>query len=63
MIEDDVVRAVRSAREAYCQEFDYDLGAIVRDLRKRERAGGRRVIRLPPRQSRPVARKVAESPA
>lgn len=56
--DDDVLRAVRSAREAYCQRFGYDLAAIVRDLRERERSGGRRVVRLPPR--RPVQAEAGE---
>ena len=39
---DDVVREVRAAREEYCRQFGYDLGAIVRDLRERERTGAGR---------------------
>ena len=35
MVEDDLVREVRAAREEYCRQFDYDLRAIVRDLRER----------------------------
>jgi hypothetical protein len=54
MEQDDVIRGVRAAREAYCQQFGYDLSAIVRDLRRRELAGGRRIVNLPPRRpSRP----------
>ncbi len=53
MHEDDVLLAVRAAREEYCRQFGYDLGAIVSDLRERERTGGRRVVNLPPR--RPTA--------
>jgi hypothetical protein len=63
MIEDDVVREVRAAREEYCRQFGYDLGAIVRDLRERERAGGRRVISLPPRRPAQPSREVAGSSA
>jgi hypothetical protein len=50
MIDDDVVREVRAAREDYCRQFAYDLGAILRDLRERERASGRQVVSLPPRR-------------
>ena len=50
MSEDDVLREVRAAREEYCRQFGYDLAAIVRDLREQERAGGRKVVRLSPRQ-------------
>ena len=34
MNEDEVVREVRSTRDEYCRQFDYDLAAIVRDLRE-----------------------------
>lgn len=44
MLEDDVLREVRAARDEYCRRFDYDIGAIIRDLRARELAGGRRVV-------------------
>ncbi|HWE37833.1 MAG TPA: hypothetical protein VG406_14790 [Isosphaeraceae bacterium] len=47
--EDDVIRAVRAARDEYCRTFGYDLEAIVRDLQEQARAEGRRVVRLPPR--------------
>jgi hypothetical protein len=63
MNEDDVSRAVRSARETYCQQFGFDLGAIVRDLRERERLGGRRIVSLPPRQPRRTVRETTKSPA
>ncbi len=50
MIEDDVIREVRAAREEYCRQFGYDLTAIVRDLRAQEQAGNRRVVHLSPRR-------------
>ena len=53
MPEDDILRDVRMAREEYCEQFGYDISAIVRDLHERERAGGRRVIRRPPRRPEP----------
>lgn len=54
MIEDDVLREVRAAREAYCRQFGYDLGAIVRDLREQERIEGRQVVAFPPRRLAPT---------
>lgn len=59
MIEDDLMQEVRAAREAYCQQFGYDLAAIMRDLRARERAGNRPVVRLAPR--RPIVTDVEHS--
>ena len=50
MIEDDVVREVRAARDEYCRQFGYDLSAIVRDLREQARVGGRQLVRLSPRR-------------
>ncbi len=63
MREDDVIRDVRAAREAYCRQFGYDLGAIVRDLKQREQSGGRRVVRLTPRRPVRTSRGAAGSPA
>ena len=39
MIEDDVLREVRAAREAFAQLHDFDVGAMVEDLRARDLAG------------------------
>jgi hypothetical protein len=63
MIEDDVVREVRAAREEYCRQFGYDLEAIVRDLREQERAGGRPVVRLSPRRPVRISREAVGKPA
>lgn len=59
MIEDGLVQEVRAAREAYCQQFGFNLAAIMRHLRERERAGNRPVVRLAPR--RPVVADVEQS--
>lgn len=61
--EDDVIRAVRAARDEYSRAFGYDLDAIVRDLQEQARAGGRRVVRLPPRRPLPAAQPLARDPA
>jgi hypothetical protein len=63
MNEDGVVREVRAARDQYCRQFEYDLGAIVRDLRDQERAGGRPVVRLSPRRPARVSRELSVKPA
>jgi hypothetical protein len=63
MSEDDLVREVRAARDEYCRQFGYDLGAIVRDLREQERTGGREVVRLPPRRTAPTDREITGSPS
>jgi hypothetical protein len=53
MIDDDVLREVRAARDEYCRKFDYDWDAIFRDLQEQQRIGGRPVVRLPLRRSKP----------
>ncbi len=51
---DDIVLEVRKAREAYAQQFGYDLQAIHRDLKLQEQASGRRIVSLPPRRPKPA---------
>jgi hypothetical protein len=62
MNEDDLIRGVREAREAYAKQFAYDLQAIHRDLKQQEGAGGRRVVSFPPKRPRPVGRDLASNP-
>lgn len=50
MVEDDVLREVRAAREAYARAHGYDVRAMVADLRARDAAGDRPVVRRPPRR-------------
>jgi hypothetical protein len=51
---DDILLEVRKAREAYAQQFGYDLQAIHRDLKAQEQASGRRIVSLPPRRPKPA---------
>ena len=51
---DDVLLEVRKVREAYAQQFDYNLQAIHRDLKEQEQASGRRIVSLPPRRPKQV---------
>jgi hypothetical protein len=55
MVEDDVLREVRAAREAYARLHNYDVRAMVADLRARDLAGDWPVVRHPPRRPAPVA--------
>lgn len=45
--EDPIVAEVRKARDAYAQRFNYDLDAIYRDLKEKERRSGRVVVSCP----------------
>lgn len=49
MWRDPIVEQVRELREQYAARFNHDLKAICRDLRERQRAGGRKVVSLPPK--------------
>ncbi|HZU34459.1 MAG TPA: hypothetical protein VFA18_01050 [Gemmataceae bacterium] len=50
MTEDDVLREVRAAREAYARSHQFDVRAMVADLRARDAAGDWPVVRRPPRR-------------
>jgi hypothetical protein len=53
MVEDDVLREVRAAREAYARSHGYDVRAMVADLRARDAVGDWPVVRRPPRRPSP----------
>ena len=48
---DPIVEEVRRARDAYAAKFNYDLEAIVRDLKKQESNSRRELVTYPPRTS------------
>jgi hypothetical protein len=48
--EDPIVEEVRKARDAYAKRFNYDLDAIYRDLKEKERRSGRTVVPCPAKQ-------------
>ncbi len=59
--EDPIVEEVRKARDAYAKRFNYDLDAIYRDLKEKERKSGRVVVQthlLSIRSGRPDKRDV-----
>ncbi len=51
--QDPIVEEVRKARDAYAKQFNYDLDAIYRDLKTKERQSGRQVIPCPSKQEKP----------
>lgn len=55
MVEDDVLREVRAARETYARLHNFDVQAMVADLQARDSAGDWPVVRHPPRRPRPAA--------
>jgi hypothetical protein len=54
MIEDDVLREVRAARDAYARSLGYDVRAMVADLHARYTTGEWQVVRRAPRRPQPV---------
>ena len=53
---DPIVEEVLRARDAYAAGFNYDLRAIYRDLKEKERRSGRKVVRCSkgPRRRRSI---------
>ncbi len=50
MIEDDVIKEVRHAREEFARSHGYNLEAMVAYLRELDELSGRPVVRLAPRR-------------
>jgi hypothetical protein len=41
---DPIVDEVRRVRDAYAAQFNYDLRAIFRDLKEKEKRSGRKIV-------------------
>jgi len=48
-MKDPIVEEVRKARQDHAAEFDHDLAAICKDLKRIERECGHRLVTLPPK--------------
>jgi hypothetical protein len=55
MHDDPIVEEVRRARDAYAARFNYDIEAMCRDLRERDRMSGQKVVNLRQANSKPAA--------
>ena len=47
---DEIVEETRQAREQYAAQFNYDLEAIYRDLKKHEEQSPEKFVSLPSKQ-------------
>ena len=47
---DEIVEETRKAREEYAAKFEYDIEAIVADVKEKEKLGERPVVSHPPKQ-------------
>ena len=54
MARDEIVEEIRKIRDEYAKSLGYDLDAICRDLREKQRQSGRKVVSLPPRRIKPA---------
>lgn len=59
MWKDPIVEEVRKIRHQHAKRFNYDLRAIVDDLRKQQEQSGRKYVKFEPRRSSKVAKRKA----
>jgi hypothetical protein len=50
MWNDPIVEEVRKVRDAHAKKFNYDLQAIAADLKKQQKASGKKFVRLQPKK-------------
>jgi hypothetical protein len=55
---DEVIAEIRQVREAIAKRFNYDVHAIMEDIRKRQAMSGRKAVKLSPRPVRKTVAKV-----
>lgn len=58
MVDDPILREIRRIREEHAAEFGYDVRAMLRDLKGKQRADearGVRYVRLPARRVTPAS--------
>jgi len=48
-MKDPIVEEVRKARQDHAKEFNHDLSAICKDLKRIERECGHRLVSFPPK--------------
>ena len=53
-MKDPIMAEIRQIREAYAKRFNYDVHAMLRDLKERQIQNGRKTVSLPPKRLKPV---------
>lgn len=48
---DPIITEVWAVRDWHAARFDYDVEAIFRDIRAKQKASGRKYVRYPPRRA------------
>ncbi len=56
MNDDPIVAEVRKARTQYAKQFDFDLDAICRDLKKKQDKPGKKVVSFRPKRAAEASR-------
>jgi hypothetical protein len=52
-VNDPIIDEIRKVREAHASQFNYDLDAIFRDIKEREKQSRRKFVAFPPRKAEP----------
>lgn len=47
MYKDEIIKEIHKYREEYAKSFNYDLNAIFRDLKNKQKAHPEKIIKLP----------------
>ncbi len=53
-MKDLIIAEIRHVREVHAKRFNYDVYAILRDLKERQIKNGRKTVSLPPKRLKPV---------
>ncbi len=53
MWKDEIVEEIHRIREQYAREHHFDVDEIYKDIKEKEQASGRNLVRLPPKRLEP----------
>jgi hypothetical protein len=56
MWKDLIVEEIRTYRDDYAKQFNYDIHAICQDMRKKQGQAGRKVVSLSPRPAKRITK-------
>ena len=57
MLDDPIVAEVRKARETIAKRYNHDLRAMVRDMQKRQKTSGHKIVSFLPKRVKTVTSK------
>ena len=52
MTEDSIIQEIRNYRNEYAKKFNYDIEAMGRDLMRRQKTSGRKLVKRSPKPVR-----------